>query len=99
MLAMLSAFRAKDRLLKPWPELHIGYLATRTRRVSDARLAPTSGEVVTEFQSYSSRTDSPVRVLNAQPRSLVSVARFIPFKSSRRTAWRSGYSQPQEDSP
>src|SRR5436189_2715850 len=30
-------------------------------------LAPTLGEVVTEFQSDSARTDSPVRILNAQP--------------------------------
>ena len=35
------------------------YHAARTRRVSAATLAPTSGEVVTEFQSDSSRTDSP----------------------------------------
>ena len=40
-----------------------------TRRVSAVRLAPTPGEVVTQFQSDSSRTDSPVRILYAQPRS------------------------------
>ena len=40
-----------------------------SRRVSAAGLAPTSGEVVTQFQSDSSRTDSPVRILHAQPRS------------------------------
>ena len=34
--------------------------------------APTSGEVVTKFQSDSSRTDSPVRILYAQPTSAVS---------------------------
>src|SRR5436190_1734049 len=42
--------------------------------VSAAGLAPISGEVVTQFQSDSSRTDSPVRVLNAQPGSRVSSA-------------------------
>ena len=35
------------------------------------RLRPTTGEVVTEFQADSSRGDSPVRVLHAQPGSLV----------------------------
>src|SRR5947209_7748012 len=35
-------------------------------------LAPPSGEVVTEFQSDSARTDSPVRILHAQPGSPVS---------------------------
>jgi hypothetical protein len=49
------------------------YHAARRRRVSAAGLAPTSGEVATEFQSDSPRTDSPVRVLHAQPGSLVSV--------------------------
>jgi hypothetical protein len=44
----------------------------RTRRVSAAGLAPISGEVVTRFQSDSSRTDSPVRVLPPQPASPVS---------------------------
>jgi hypothetical protein len=39
-------------------------------------LAPTLGEVVTEFQSDSARTDSPVRILNAQPRSRVSAGWF-----------------------
>jgi hypothetical protein len=54
------------------------YHAARTRTVSAAGLAPKSGEVVTQFQSDSSRTDSPVRVLNAQPRSPVSVG-HIPL--------------------
>jgi hypothetical protein len=52
------------------------YHAACTRRVSAAGLAPTSGEVVMEFQSDSARTDSPVRVLNAQPASPVS-ARYV----------------------
>ena len=50
------------------------YHAARTRRVSAAGLAPTSGEVVTQFQSDSSRTDLPVRILHAQPGSPVSNA-------------------------
>src|SRR5204862_5937879 len=40
--------------------------------VSAAGLAPISGEVVTEFQSDSARTDSAVRVLYAQPGSQLS---------------------------
>src|SRR6266511_1617384 len=40
------------------------YQAACTRRISAAGLAPSSGEVVTEFQSDNSRTDSPVRILN-----------------------------------
>ena len=58
----------RRRLLKSWPVAN-PYHAARRRRVSAAGLAPTSGEVVTEFQSDSPRTDSPVRVLHAQPRS------------------------------
>jgi hypothetical protein len=49
------------------------YHAALARRVSAAGLVPISGEVVTQFQSDSFRTDSPVRVLNAQPGSQVSV--------------------------
>src|SRR2546430_41141 len=45
---------------------------TAQGRVSAARLAPTSGEVITQFQADSSRTDSPVRILHAQPGSPVS---------------------------
>jgi hypothetical protein len=66
-----QAFRADDRLLilaRPADAHH----AAGTRKVSAARLAPTSGEVVTEFQSDSARTDSPVRVRYAQPGSPVS---------------------------
>jgi hypothetical protein len=59
------------RLLKSWPELQI--CTTQLAREGLRRwIAPTSGEVVAEFQSDSTRTDSPVRVLNAQPRSRVS---------------------------
>ena len=49
------------------------YHVARTRGVSAARLAPTSGQVVTQIQSGSSRTDSLVRILHAQPASPVSV--------------------------
>src|SRR5262245_55202864 len=41
--------------------------AALTRGVSAAQLAPTPGEVVTELQSDSARTDSRVRVRYAQP--------------------------------
>src|SRR5215211_5517742 len=54
--------------MKSWLELQ-----TRNLRRG---LAPTPGEVVTEFQSDSSRTDSPVRILHAQPRSAVSAVLF-----------------------
>ena len=61
--------------------------AACTRRVSAARLAPTSGQVVTEFQSDSSRTDSPVRIRHAQPRSRVSeVSRECCSGRARRRA-------------
>ena len=43
------------------------YHAACARRVSAARPGLPSGEVVTELQSDSSRTDSPVRVRHAQP--------------------------------
>ena len=52
---MLAGFRAKDRLLTSWPELRRCLV-----QVSAAWLAPTSSEVVTEFQSDSARTDLPV---------------------------------------
>ena len=41
--------------------------AARTRRVSAAGLAPTSGEIVTQIQLGGSTTDSLVRILHAQP--------------------------------
>jgi hypothetical protein len=50
------------------------YHAARTRRVSAPGLSPASGEVVTQFQSDTPRTDSLVRVLHAQPDSRVSTA-------------------------
>jgi hypothetical protein len=69
MLAMLSAFRAKDRLLKS----DLGRSCKSvSRRVSAARLVPTSDEIVRDFQADSSRTDSAVRILNAQPGSRLS---------------------------
>jgi hypothetical protein len=48
------------------------YYAARTRRVSVAGFEPTPGQVITQFQSDTLRTDSPVRILYAQPRSRVS---------------------------
>jgi hypothetical protein len=83
-LAMLSAFALRDSLLKP---ILAGgakpFDAACTRRVSAARLAPTLNEVVTEFQSDSSRTDSAVRILYAQPRS-----RLKPEVRKRKTPSR-----------
>jgi phage terminase large subunit GpA-like protein len=46
-------------------------LARAACTLSATSPAPTTNEVVTEFQSDSSPTDSPVRILRAQPRSLV----------------------------
>ena len=51
-----------------WPELQSNY-AAGTRRVSAGGLAPTSGEIVMQIQLGSSRSDSLVRILHAQPRS------------------------------
>ena len=66
--------RSEDRLLKSWPDLQI---CSWNAKVSAARLAPTSGEVVNEFQLDSSRTDSPVRILYAQPGRPVSASRHF----------------------
>jgi hypothetical protein len=55
--------------------------AAGTRRVSATQIAPTSGEVVTEFQSDSSRADSPVRVRYAQPASAVSERHVLVCKN------------------
>jgi hypothetical protein len=55
----------------------VPYHAARARRVSAAGRAPISGEVVTEFQSHSSWTDSAVRILYAQPGSQVSVSQHV----------------------
>lgn len=59
------------------------YHAARTRRVSAAGLAPTSGEIVTQIQSGGPRTDSLVRILHAQPRS-----RLKPEVRKRKTPSR-----------
>ena len=64
--ALQSWFRSRVSLetpLKYGPDLQFGYHAARTRRVSAAGLAPPSGQVVTQIQSGSPRTDSPVRIL------------------------------------
>src|SRR6516165_5609980 len=55
------------------------YHAAHTRRVP-RRVCTASGKVATEFQSDSSRTDSPVRILHAQPRSPLSVAHIRHLK-------------------
>src|SRR5215831_19333236 len=55
------------------------YHAAHTRRVP-RRVCTASGKVATEFQSDSSRTDSPVRILHAQPRSPLSVAHIWHLK-------------------
>jgi hypothetical protein len=69
----------RSSVLRSSPEILAGAAKSVSRR-SHAKglrpaLASTLGEVVTEFQSDSARTDSPVRILNAQPGSAVSVGR------------------------
>ena len=77
-----SLFRANDRLPKSWPELQIRL--TQLARESLRRQAwPTSGEVVTGFQSDSPRTDSPVQVLHAQPPNPVSIASHMKVAQNR----------------
>ena len=63
-----TARHAEDRLLKSGRSCK-SVVTQLAREGSAARLAPTPGEVVTEFQSDSARPDSPVRVRYAQPRS------------------------------
>src|SRR5437879_1573207 len=72
MLRMLSASALKDRLPKFLPELQIRVMQLTREGSPTPELRPTSGEVITQFQSDSSRTDSPVRILHAQPGSAAS---------------------------
>jgi hypothetical protein len=65
-----------ERIITVYPArlLNLGRSCKLVQRCSHAkglrrRACTTSGEVVTKFQSDSSRTDSPVRILYAQPRS------------------------------
>jgi hypothetical protein len=51
--------------------------AAGARRVSATRIGPTSSQVVTEFQSDTARTDSPVRILYAQAGRSVSAAQNV----------------------
>jgi hypothetical protein len=57
-----------------------GCHAAWTRRVSAAGLAPISGEVGTRFQSDSSRTDSPVRVLTTPASQSSLHLRLLPVR-------------------
>ena len=66
--------RFTGRLLKCWPELQIVFMQL-AREGSPPPGLRLPQAIVTEFQSDSSRTDSPVRVLHAQPGSAVSVGR------------------------
>ena len=63
------------------------YNAARTRRVSAAGLAPTSGEIVTQIQSGGPRTDSLVRILHAQPASPVSTRQHANAAQNRAGAF------------
>jgi hypothetical protein len=65
-------FAREDVVLKSCLELQKSEPAPRTRRVSAARLAASSGLVVAEFQADSSRADSPVRISYGQAGSPVS---------------------------
>jgi hypothetical protein len=66
--------RSEDRLLKCWRELQICITQLTREGSPPPGLPPISGEVVTQFQSDSLRTDSSVRILHAQPGSPVSTA-------------------------
>ena len=68
----IGAVPRQDRLLKSWPELQIR-ITQLAREGSPRPVAPASGEVITQLQLDSSRTDSAVRVSYAQPSSPVSV--------------------------
>jgi hypothetical protein len=64
----IGAVPRQDRLLKSWPELQIR-ITQLAREGSPRPVALASGEVITQLQLDSSRTDSAVRVSYAQPRS------------------------------
>src|SRR5437660_1277897 len=80
MLRMLSAVRALRSSAEILARAADAHHTAGTRRVSAARIAPTSGKVVTEFQSGSARTDSPVRILHAQPGSWSPTAQRRQFR-------------------
>src|SRR5262249_50813396 len=82
-MLMLAALQHYDRLLKSWPSCKSVY-AAHTRSSPPHGLAPPSGKIVTQFQSDSLRTDSLVRILNAQPGSPVSTEQNV--KSARNRA-------------
>jgi hypothetical protein len=77
--------RSEDRLLKCWPELQIVSRSSHAKGLR-RRVCTTSGKVATEFQSDSSRTDSPVRILSTRPTQattvnlpLIGMVRVKPF--------------------
>src|SRR6516225_1800658 len=72
--------RSEDRLLKCWPERQNCITQLTREKGLPRRVCTASGKVATEFQSDSSRTDSPVRILHAQPRSPLSVAHIRHLK-------------------
>src|SRR5262245_35692424 len=63
--------RSEDRLLKSGPELQSVARSSHAKGLRRRACADLS-QVVREFQLDSSRTDSPVRILYAQPASSVS---------------------------
>jgi hypothetical protein len=81
--------RVKDRLLGGPSCKSVSRSWNANGLRSDLRLLQASGEVFPEFQSCSSRTDSPVRVLYAQPRSRL--------KLDPRTQARSSGVRPSRD--
>ena len=69
----IGAVPRQDRLLKSWPELQIR-ITQLAREGSPRPVALASGEVITQLQLDSSRTDSAVRVLICSARQSVSNA-------------------------
>jgi hypothetical protein len=78
MLRMLSAVRALRSSAEILARAADAHHTAGTRRVSAARIAPTSGRIVTKIQSVGPRPDSPVRIRYAQPGSPIS-ARYVRF--------------------
>ena len=91
--------RREDRLLKCWPELQICITQLTREGSPPPGFRTTSGKVATEFQSDSSRTDSPVRILHAQPGSRLKLGGTADW-AARHSAYRhfGGEPTPQQDS-
>ncbi len=82
----IGAVPRQDRLLKSWPELQIR-ITQLAREGSPRPVALASGEVITQLQLDSSRTDSAVRVSHAVSLRLIASVRTDFSASDRERAW------------